>query len=233
MQGTDSMNKSVATNFIAVVVVLAGYLILDSTQILFMTGLFALSGSVTNWLAIHMLFEKVPLLYGSGIIPNKFEEFKMGIKSLVMEEFFNQENITLFLKQTEEKSRESIYSKIDYDVIFENLSDAIMTSQFSSMLGMFGGKKALEPLREPIIDKLSEITQQIIEAPNNNLSSSNIEEFKNQIETILNNRLKDLTPVQVKKIIQDIIQSHLGWLVVWGGLLGGVIGFSLSLFQSL
>ena len=74
---------------------------------------------------------------------------------------------------------------------------------------MFGGKKALEPLREPVIDKLSEITQQIIEAPNNNLSSSNIEEFKNQIETILNNRLKVLTPVQVKKIIQDIIQSHL------------------------
>ena len=107
-----------------------------------------------------------------------------------------------------------------------------MTSQFSGMLGMFGGKKALEPLREPIIDKLSEITQQIIEAPNNNLSSSNIEEFKNQIETILNNRLKDLTPVQVKKIIQDIIQSHLGWLVVWGGLLGGVIGFSLSVIQS-
>ena len=112
------MNKSVATNFLAVVAVLSGYLILDSTQILFMTGLFALSGSVTNWLAIHMLFEKVPLLYGSGIIPNKFEEFKMGIKSLVMEEFFNQENIALFLKQTEEKSRESIYSKIDYDVIF-------------------------------------------------------------------------------------------------------------------
>ena len=75
------MNKSVATNFLAFAAILAGYLILDSTQILFMTGLFALSGSITNWLAIHMLFEKVPLLYGSGIIPNKFEEFKMGIKS--------------------------------------------------------------------------------------------------------------------------------------------------------
>ena len=227
------MNKSAITNIIALFVSIFGYLMLNKTDIFFMIGLFSLSGSITNWLAIHMLFEKVPLLYGSGIIISKFEEFKVGIKSLVMEEFFNQENITLFLKQTEEKSRESIYSKIDYDVIFENLSDAIMTSQFSSMLGMFGGKKALEPLREPIIDKLSEITQQIIEAPNNNLSSSNIEEFKNQIETILNNRLKDLTPVQVKKIIQDIIQSHLGWLVVWGGLLGGFIGFSLSVIQSL
>ena len=90
------MNKSVATNFLSVIAVLAGYLILDSTQILFMTGLFALSGSVTNWLAIHMLFEKVPLLYGSGIIPNKFEEFKMGIKSLVMEEFLIKKTLPSF-----------------------------------------------------------------------------------------------------------------------------------------
>ena len=58
---------------------------------------------------------------------------------------------------------------------------------------------------------------------------ANIEEFKNQIETILNNRLKDLTPVQVKKIIQDIIQSHLGWLVVWGGFFGGIIGLISTL----
>ena len=227
------MNKSAITNIIALFISIFGYLMLNKTDIFFMIGLFSLSGSITNWLAIHMLFEKVPFLYGSGIIINKFEEFKVGIKSLVMEEFFNQENITFFLKQTEEKSRASIYSKINYDVIFENLSDAIMTSQFSSMLGMFGGKKALEPLRKPVIDKLSEITQQVIETPNSNLSSSNLEEFKNQIETILNNRLENLTPVQVKKIIQDIIQSHLGWLVVWGGLLGGFIGFSLSVIQSL
>ena len=112
------MNKSAITNIIALFISIFGYLMLNKTDLFFMIGLFSLSGSITNWLAIHMLFEKVPLLYGSGIIINKFEEFKVGIKSLVMEEFFNQENITLFLKQTEEKSRASIYSKINYDVIF-------------------------------------------------------------------------------------------------------------------
>ena len=54
-----------------------------------MAGLFALSGGLTNWLAIHMLFEKVPLLYGSGVIPNRFEDFKNGIKNLIMNEFFS------------------------------------------------------------------------------------------------------------------------------------------------
>ena len=58
------MNKSVITNLIAIFAIVLGYLMLDATPILFMTGLFALSGGVTNWLAIHMLFEKVPLLYG-------------------------------------------------------------------------------------------------------------------------------------------------------------------------
>lgn len=226
------MSKSVITNAIAIFVTLVGYIIIDATSILLMMGLFALSGGITNWLAIHMLFEKVPFLYGSGVILNNFEEFKKGIKTLVMDEFFNEENITYFLKQTQEKSKASIHSKLDYEVIFENLTEAITNSQLGNMLAMFGGKKALEPLKQPVIEKLSEITQQIIDAPDSNLSASNIDEFKNQIETILNNRLKDLTPEQVKVIIQDIIKSHLGWLVVWGGAIGGLIGFAFSTIQT-
>jgi hypothetical protein len=40
-----------------------------------------------------MLFEKVPFLYGSGIIPNRFEEFKDSIKQLMMQQFFTVENV--------------------------------------------------------------------------------------------------------------------------------------------
>ena len=149
-----------------------------------------------------------------------------------MDEFFNEENILYFLRQTQENSKASINSKIDYEVIFENLTEAIINSQLGSMLAMFGGKKALEPLKQPVIEKLSEITQQIIDAPDGNLSTSGINEFKIQIEAILNNRLQDLTPDQVKEIIQDIIRSHLGWLVVWGGILGGFIGFVFSMIQN-
>ena len=83
------MNKSLLTNLISASITVDGLVSpIYSTEI-FMAGLFALSGGLTNWLAIHMLFEKIPLLYGSGVIPNRFQEFKDGLKELIMREFFH------------------------------------------------------------------------------------------------------------------------------------------------
>jgi uncharacterized membrane protein YheB (UPF0754 family) len=32
----------------------------------------------------------------------------------------------------------------------------------------------------------------------------------------------------VKEMVQHIIRQHLGWLVVWGGVFGGLIGAAFS-----
>ena len=82
----DSLfNKRLGTNLLALIVAAVGWQLAEPWHDpVFYTGLFALSGALTNWLAIHMLFEKVPGLYGSGVIPEHFEEFKRGIHELVM-----------------------------------------------------------------------------------------------------------------------------------------------------
>ena len=49
-----------------------------------------------------------------------------------------------------------------------------------------------------------------------------------QIEGIVDSRLEELTPKMVKDIIQKMIRMHLGWLVVWGGIFGGIIGLVAS-----
>ncbi len=76
------MNKSFITNFLAFIAVILGYAF--ANNIIFTIGLFALSGAITNWLAIHMLFERVPFLYGSGVIQLKFAGFKVAIKNLIL-----------------------------------------------------------------------------------------------------------------------------------------------------
>jgi hypothetical protein len=83
------MNKSFITNLLAVLCVVIGYFF--NHAIVLSVGLFALSGAVTNLLAVHMLFEKVPLLYGSGVIALKFESFKVAIRNLILTEFFSEQ----------------------------------------------------------------------------------------------------------------------------------------------
>jgi uncharacterized membrane protein YheB (UPF0754 family) len=58
------------------------------------------------------------------------------------------------------------------------------------------------------------------------LSSDLIE----SIETLVAKRLEELSPKMVKELVQNLIREHLGWLVVWGGVFGGLIGLASSLF---
>ena len=94
------MNKNIITNISALSIILVSLITPFFSYNMLMTGLFALSGSITNSLAIYMLFEKVPLLYGSGVIPARFSEFKLAIKNLIITEFFNQENIAKFFQDS-------------------------------------------------------------------------------------------------------------------------------------
>ena len=222
------MNKSLATNATATLLIVIGYISPIHNQIILATGAFALSGAVTNWLAIHMLFEKIPFIYGSGVIPNRFEDFKIGIKTLIIEEFFNKEHIEKFFQDNGSSlSAESLNGKIDFDQVFEGLVDAIIESPMGSMLGMLGGRAALDPLKDPIIDKLKGIISELAQketSPESGLAQNILQ----KIENIIDNRLADLTPNMVKNIIQKMIRKHLGWLVVWGGVFGGLIGLAFS-----
>ena len=220
-------NKSLTTNMAALTIIAVSYLSPKYNEIIYLVGLFALSGGITNWLAIHMLFEKVPFFYGSGVIPSRFEEFKLGIKHLVMTEFFTEQNIDAFVEQQSDIFSADLNKMIDFDRVFDGLVEAIESSSMGSLLAMLGGKKALLPLKEPITLKLQDIIWEMKESKtvDKKLTSS----LLNQVEQIIDQRLDELTPAHVKNIIQEMIRKHLGWLVVWGGVVGGIIGFAVAM----
>ncbi|AIT09040.1 hypothetical protein LO80_02980 [Candidatus Francisella endociliophora] len=221
-------NKSFMTNLIALVLAGVGWYFVEPH--IKNIGFYALSGALTNWIAIYMLFEKIPFLYGSGIIPNKFESFKRAIKKMIMEQFFSQENLNKFLASEDIKKylSNTLASKIDYNKIFDSFVEMLMSSKYGSMIDMFlGGRDALEGLREPFIKKLdSKVLELISELDINSDSIS--QKASEKIEKVIDNRLEELTPIMVKEMIQKIIREHLGWLVVWGGVFGGLIGLGAS-----
>ncbi len=232
------MSKSFVTNLCALIVAIVAYY--SEQAIVFTMSVFALSGALTNWLAIHMLFEKVPGLYGSGVIPAHFEEFKQGIRNLIMYQFFTDENIDRFLNQSQTTGSHSkiagVIEKIDLSPAFDTLVKTIMESSFGGMLSMLGGEDALKPLRQPFIENMRQSIIDITDSEE--FSTLLIEELeqpdvisklKQNIQQIIDARLDELTPQLVKQIIQDMIRQHLGWLVVWGGLFGALIGLVSAL----
>ncbi|MFL7046280.1 DUF445 domain-containing protein [Vibrio cyclitrophicus] len=226
------MNKSVLTNVIALLLLASGYA--TTNQYLLYAGLFAFSGAITNWLAIHMLFEKVPGLYGSGVIPARFEEFKAAIKQLMMEQFFTESNIDRFLSSEmtgKSLNLEPVIKKIDFNPAFDSLVHVIENSQFGGMLAMVGGTEALQPMKAPFVEKMQESVIEISKSDSvkNAIkdeleSAAMMDEIKENIEAIIDQRLNELTPKLVKEMVQTMIKKHLGWLVVWGGVFGGLIG---------
>ena len=240
------LDKSAITHGAGLIFIGLGFLLPEpfNRPVLYV-GLFAFSGAVTNWLAIHMLFEKVPGLYGSGVIPARFEDIKLEIHRLVMEQFFSAERIERFLSPSSDGDEDGEGAKFNFDPIIDDtdlspIFDAFIAvvegSPLGGMLGMFGGRAALEPLREPFIDKMKLSIKDLAATPSfqnavqAQISGSSTQDaLKARVEVLIQERLDELTPQQVKEIMQNMIRDHLGWLVVWGGVFGGLMGLITSL----
>lgn len=230
------MNKSLGTNLVALILFVVGILMPVSSGKIYVlnAGLFALAGAITNWIAIHMLFEKVPGLYGSGVIAARFEEFKAAIHKLVMESFFTEENFMKFADTALHQglNPETLEKSIDMDELFEGFLQVVEKSKFGGMLSMFGGIKVLEPLREPFKVEFRQRLKDVVESLDISHSHSSFESMQPMIEGLVRGKLDELTAPQVKQMLSDLIREHLGWLVVWGGVFGGLIGILSTLLQA-
>lgn len=247
------LDKHITPNLIALGVILLSFMLPNPWQaIVLSTGLFALSGSLTNWLAVHMLFERVPGLYGSGVITLHFEEFKAGILRMVHEELFSKDKVERLLTPKENASGADgepapdslgqaidlapLLATIDLDAAYDQLVQTFVESSFGSMLAMVGGETALQPLREPFKERMHTFLNDAAQSPriqaaiNEQLSkAASSDRFVSRLDQLLRARLDEMTPEMVRDIMQRMIKQHLGWLVVWGGVFGGLIGLAAGL----
>jgi uncharacterized membrane protein YheB (UPF0754 family) len=234
----DIVNKSQLTDTVSILLVAAGYMSPEPYHTpMLMAGLFAFSGAVTNQLAIHMLFHRVPGFYGSGVIERNFETFKDSIRKMVMTQFFTTQKLNEFFVGEEQKiDLAPLVESADFDPAFDALKSSVMESKLGQMLQMFGGEEALEPLRGTFVRRLKSAVVGIVSTEAFNaqiqhhmLHSSLSSDLQEQIERIVTRRLDELTPAMVKELVFDLIHEHMGWLVVWGGVIGGLIGLVSSL----
>ncbi len=233
------MSKSLITDVLSILLIGLSFIVPEMYHDpLLFTGLFALSGAITNQLAIHMLFERVPLLYGSGVIEKNFETFKESIRVMIMKQFFTKEQLGDFFAKEEQKiNLAPLVEGADFSPAFDALSKTVMESKFGGAISMFGGEEALEGLRDPFARKLKSAVASIVSSDtfkaqlDHHIQNSALsDDMIDSVEALITKRLDELSPRMVKELVQELIKEHLGWLVVWGGVFGGLIGLFSSYF---
>ena len=194
-------------------------------------GLFGFAGGFTNWLAVKMLFDRVPFLYGSAVIPNRFREIRQAVKDAIIHYFFDQENLEHFFdsqlntKLTSPdmaiKVRDLLQSEA-VEAIVDSEIDDLMKGPHGLMLKMVG-PKVIKPIVMQFISGVGVKATPLLVSEFGN-SVVDVESLRDKIDELLTEQLKQLTPARVKEMMEKVIRQHLGWLVVWGNVFGSIIG---------
>ena len=95
---------------------------------------------------------------------------------------------------------------------------------------------AIDSLKAEFVKKIKNELKNIDEDQKKSIIPINEEEIAqdlvNRVKLLVRNRLEELTPKDVKEIVYKLMREHLGWLVIWGAILGALMGiFSLALLD--
>jgi len=200
-------------------------------------GLFGFAGGITNWLAVKMLFDRVPLLYGSGVIPNRFREIRKTVRDLILHHFFDVEYLERFFAGRmdalsddpglEAKVLELLDSD-EVDEIVERKLEELQATPAGAMLKMVG-TATVKPMVKQFVRSLgSELAPRL--AVEMAKSGLDVESLRQQVDQLLTAKLEELTPAVVRQMMEEVMREHLGWLIVWGNVFGGGIGLVARAF---
>ena len=153
---------------------------------------------------VSSINNNVPILH--------FDNGEMSKEELIVRQCSALSGVPMHLLETGRwrQAGQEIVDKVDFDRVFAGLIEAIEASKLGSMLAMVGGKEALEPLREPVTIKLKDIIAELAtESTDGEASSDFTRVLVEKVEHIIDSRLDELTPENVKIIVQNMIRKHL------------------------
>jgi uncharacterized membrane protein YheB (UPF0754 family) len=228
-------DKGNVSSLISLALLLGGlagsHYVLPGSNWILAAGLFGFAGGMTNWLAVKMLFDRVPLLYGSGVIPARFREIRTTLRDLIMHHFFAEDYLTRFLASRTQgdgagpdmaERLSALLQSREVDAAIDRKLAELTQSPMGMMLKMVG-PETIKPLVHQFVGEVgAAVAPRLAEE----LRAQTLDPagMRQQVDALLAAKLEELTPDTVKQMMEDVIREHLGWLIVWGNVFGGAIG---------
>jgi len=244
------VNKANVSNSLTFLVFVVGVVLYQSvdkaegavpklTSYVLNLGLFGFAGGITNWLAVKMLFDHVgfpggPYLIGSGVIPSKFVEIRNAIKDMLLGMFFDPEFLGRYIhdwstkfKETfdlEAKLNEFLQSAEMDALIDRKLGEFAMGPQGMMIAAMGFAPQSLKPMILPFVHGMGADAAPMLQETFDIEKMVSVERVRAEVEALVNVKLEEISAEMVTGLMEHVIREHLGWLVVWGNVFGGLIG---------
>lgn len=201
-------------------------------KLLLSAGLFGFAGGVTNCacrapivavtrctyapthardllhpgLAVKMLFDRIPFLYGSGIIPARFKEIRQTVKDTIMVTFFDEEYLVKYLDTHIPKFLDALdlpgkleaeLAKPDTDALIEAKLNEVVgrgdsTAQVLMMASMaMGGVKGMVPHIKPLLVSFGkELAAALASKFNTDVAMQNVDKLRLTLDNLMEEKLR-------------------------------------------
>lgn len=199
-------------------------------------GLFAFAGGITNWIAIKMLFHKIPFVYGSGVLRRRYKVIRQAMKQMILATFFQPEFLTSYIPQKireaaakgdiEHRIHVFLTSGTGQRIIDEKIDGLSTTPEGQLVQSANINIETFKPLIKPVIisflaDLGPSVLEHMIEPQNGAL---NLDKLRGQLDSYMTERMLEVSPEMIQNIMYTVVLQYFGWLVVWGCLFGSVMG---------
>lgn len=186
----------------------------------------ALTGWITNYIAIKMLFhprEKVKVLFLEiqGIFPKRQNKLAEKLGKIVADELFSVEDVKKVLK--DEKTTQEIVSVID-----EKLDDFLDNKLIDTMpmLAMFMSDELKQTIKGTLEEEFKLMLPEVVNRLAKNLDH-NMDVEKTVYEKVVN-----FSTDKLEEILYSIMKKEFKFIEILGGILGFMIGLiQLALLQ--
>lgn len=208
--------------------------VLIACELLRAAGLFGFTGGVTNWLGIKLIFNRIPGVFFSGAITKQFAVAKKLMAHFVLESFFNPLQMKRYLNdktqnyltaENIDNQLEELVNSASAETIINEQLDVFMGTPEGLRLHMLGMTKAkLKPLVKPHLMSVKTSIVPLLLSSAESVELLNADHLREQIVDLILTRTHELSAQQVQHLVKDAVYRHLSWIVLWGSVLGAIVG---------
>ncbi|XP_031552060.1 uncharacterized protein LOC116289312 [Actinia tenebrosa] len=203
-------------------------------QVIRAAGLFGFTGGVTNWIAVKLIFSRIPRLFCSGALFKYFVTVREVVADFIIEAFFSSSQVKRYMQnkifclldsENFDQSLLNILNSEKITSIVEKKLNLLMASPEGLMLQSLGVTKLrLRPVIMSYITDMRSYTSPLLIASLQSSELSDTEKIRGQIIDVIATRTQQISPQQVQQIITEALYKYLSSLVVWGNLFGAIVG---------